>query len=82
VLKDSYRAYLREHKSAILRLQYYAVSILWIREGVVPVPPFESRIASLLSFLDFLKEVIESALKPKSNILQDLRVHLAHIRIT
>jgi hypothetical protein len=80
VLKDSYRAYLREHKSAIL--QYYAVSILWIREGVVPVPPFESRIASLLSFLDFLKEVIESALKPKSNILQDLRVHLAHIRIT
>jgi hypothetical protein len=67
VLKDSYRAYLREHKSAIL--QHYAVPKLRIREGVAPVPPFESRITRLLAFLGSFKEVVESALKPKSNIL-------------
>src|SRR3990170_6027116 len=73
VLEESDIAYLREQQSAIS--EYCAVSILWIREGVIPVPPFESGMTYLLAFLGPFKEALECPFKPQSNILQDLRVH-------
>ena len=79
MLEDSYRAYLRERKSAIL--QHYAVAILGVGEGVVPVPPFEPSITRLPAFLGSFKEAFERPFQSHSNILQDLRIHLAHERI-